>query len=38
MVLEMRPGDHTVVVGVRDDVGGTESTALVRGVSIPAES
>jgi hypothetical protein len=38
VLLEMRPGDHTVVVGVRDDVGGTESTALVRGVSIPAES
>lgn len=30
LMLEMRPGDHWVAIGVRDEVGNTESTALVR--------
>jgi hypothetical protein len=27
-MLEMRPREHTVVIGVRDELGGVESTTL----------
>ncbi len=35
-MLEMRPGEHVVAVGVRDEVGGVESTTLVT-PSVPEE-